>query len=84
MKLSTDARRAMMEEIHAAVGEADDKFLNAIWSRQDGYGETGYVPPQGFDWSGIRDSTDGAVVQMYSFITIHKEMTSGNRGKATA
>ena len=35
-----------------------------IWARQDAYGEPGYTPPQGYDWSGIRDSSDEAVEAM--------------------
>jgi hypothetical protein len=37
---------------------------NRIWSAQDGYGTPGFVPGQGYDWSGIRDSSVGAIAVM--------------------
>lgn len=37
----------------------------AIWSLQDGYGEPGYTPEQGWDWSGIRDSSTEAIEAMF-------------------
>jgi hypothetical protein len=36
-------------------GSAED--MRTLWELSDGYGPTGFVPPQGFDWSGIRDSS---------------------------
>jgi hypothetical protein len=36
----------------------------AIWDLSDGYGEPGYIPEQGYDWSGIRDSTPEAISAM--------------------
>ena len=36
-----------------------------IYSLQDGYGEPGFIPEQGYDWSGVRDSTPKAVQEMY-------------------
>lgn len=30
------------------------------WEHQDGYGFIGYTPVQGWDWSGIRDSSPAA------------------------
>lgn len=35
-----------------------------IWSHTDAYGEKGYIPPQGYDWSGIRDSSQNAKQNM--------------------
>lgn len=35
-----------------------------IWALQDGYGCAGFTPVQGWDWSGIRDSTEGARKRM--------------------
>jgi hypothetical protein len=35
---------------------------------QDGYGISGYTPPQGEDWSGIRDSSESAVRAMYEIV----------------
>lgn len=36
-----------------------------IWRLQDGYGEPGFIPCQGWDWSGIRDSSPEAIQAMY-------------------
>jgi hypothetical protein len=61
--------RANIELLH--ISEALDRFPNElggydgpIWRLQDGYGEAGYVPPQGWDWSGIRDSSALAIQAM--------------------
>jgi hypothetical protein len=56
----------MMKAIHAAWNRrpSDRVLLNRIWSLSDGYGEPGSVPAQGWDWSGIRDSTPAAVERM--------------------
>jgi len=40
--------------------------LTRIWALQDGYGEPGFWPAQGYDWSGIRDSTDAAKNRMFA------------------
>jgi hypothetical protein len=49
--------------IDAALDHSEDAF-NRIWDMQDGYGEPGYTPTQGYDWSGIRDSTVATRDQM--------------------
>ena len=59
---------AMMQAIYGAwyqplSGEPDRR--PAIWAASDGYGEPGLVPGQGYDWSGIRDSSIEAVEAMY-------------------
>lgn len=48
-----------------------DRWMNGtteemltIWELSDGYGIPGYVPPQGHDWSGIRDSSPAAMMRM--------------------
>ncbi len=67
-------------ENHVDVGFAlrfiHDKWFNGtsaeralIWLMQDGYGVPGYTPPQGYDWSGIRDSTDATIIAMYRALT---------------
>lgn len=38
---------------------------DAVYDLSDGYGLPGYVPPQGHDWSGVRDSSDEALEAMY-------------------
>lgn len=45
--------------------------LLEIWDHSDGYGEPGYVPAQGYDWSGIRDSSPEAIDAMYEVIERH-------------
>lgn len=37
-----------------------DKLYKLVYSKSDGYGIEGYIPPQGYDWSGIRDSSENA------------------------
>lgn len=63
-----DKHAAMMREIHAVWqdGPADMVFL--LFSMQDGYGEAGYVPEQGFDWSGVRDSSIEAIEAMWKAV----------------
>ena len=63
--MGVDGRVLMMKEIHAAWNGSDDKLGAVLWGLQDGYGTAGYTPPQGFDWSGIRDSSPAAVKAMY-------------------
>lgn len=64
-----DKHAEMMREIHAAFYGADDRLAENIWSRSDGYGEPGYVPCQGYDWSGIRDSSCDAIEAMHAVVT---------------
>ena len=40
------------------------EIRRAVWARQDGYGQAGYTPAQGWDWSGIRDSSQEACAEM--------------------
>ena len=40
------------------------ELLDETWKLQDGYGIAGHTPPQGWDWSGIRDSSDAAALKM--------------------
>lgn len=39
-------------------------LMGVTWSIQDGYGVPGFTPCQGWDWSGIRDSSDEAKKEM--------------------
>ena len=41
-----------------------DIIVEETWNLQDGYGEQGFMPTQGWDWSGIRDSSDEAIINM--------------------
>lgn len=63
-----DNRRWMMEIIYKAWRESEDnEFMGELYALSDGYGDAGYIPEQGYDWSGIRDSSDQAVCAMYQF-----------------
>lgn len=52
------------------IREALDRFPQyldgPIWDLQDGYGEAGFTPVQGWDWSGIRDSSEEAKDAMFA------------------
>ncbi len=63
------AVRPMMTVIHDRWNHGSDADRRIIWSLQDGYGEAGYTPPQGFDWSGIRDSSPEATTAMFEALT---------------
>lgn len=60
----------MVEEIAAVWQDphTPNALLELIYDEQDGYGIVGYIPSQGYDWSGIRDSTPEAVRRMYALI----------------
>jgi hypothetical protein len=45
-----------------------DALSERLWSLQGGYGIPGFMPAQGYDWSGIRDSSDEAIKAMYAAI----------------
>jgi hypothetical protein len=51
-----------------------------IWRIQDGYGEPGLTPPQGIDWSGIRDSSHAAIEAMYRVAVGHMKKIGYYRG----
>lgn len=61
-------RRMMMEAIRAAYYGGNRAVVGAIWELQDGYGVAGATPEQGWDWSGIRDSSPAAVFEMFEFV----------------
>ena len=59
---------AMMGEIHEVWRHGPDEAAEVIWSMQDGYGEPGLMPVQGYDWSGIRDSSLETIDAIYEAI----------------
>lgn len=61
IKFSASWRLFVIDEAQTRSDEA----ANLIWSEQDGYGCPGYTPVQGYDWSGIRDSSEEAKEAMY-------------------
>lgn len=56
---------AMVAVLHTLYFEGGDEMAETIYALSDGYGIVGYVPPQGYDWSGIRDSSTEAVEAMF-------------------
>jgi hypothetical protein len=42
----------------------DDALWEKCWPYTDAYGPEGYMPPQGYDWSGFRDSSPAAIKRM--------------------
>ncbi len=61
-------QRPLMVDIHEAIfGHGPDRSRAAevAWSLQDGYGVIGMDVPQGWDWSGIRDSSPAAIKRIH-------------------
>lgn len=58
----------MLAEIYEVWHSGSEAAGRIIWSMQDGYGEPGYMPEQGYDWSGIRDSTPHAVREIWKAV----------------
>lgn len=69
-------RREMMEAIRQAWTNGPEEQSLAIWAKSDGYGIEGFVPPQGYDWSGIRDSSRAAIRTMYAVVESFKAKAS--------
>lgn len=55
----------MLDVIWRRWNDATEEVAELIWSLQDGYGEPGAMPAQGYDWSGIRDSSPEAITAIY-------------------
>lgn len=49
----------------------DDTASGIAWDLQDGYGVAGYTPAQGWDWSGIRDSSPATVRDIAVALGLH-------------
>lgn len=59
----------LLPAIRDAYYSTEDPTLGeAIYDLSDVYGEVGFVPSQGYDWSGIRDSSPAAVGRMWQRI----------------
>lgn len=48
-----------------------------IWRLSNGYGQNGHIPAQGYDWSGIRDSSDEAIWKMVDVALIMMGVKEG-------
>lgn len=51
-------------KIRTAMDEGGAALHAQIWALTDAYGEQGMIPPQGYDWSGVRDSSEQAIKAM--------------------
>lgn len=60
---------AMLVRIRRAWDSAPADLVLVLWELQDGYGEPGYVPEQGHDWSGVRDSSLEAIEAMHAAVS---------------
>ena len=75
--ITTDERLVMVRAIHAywfADCPRDQEWkkneiMKGIYAFNDAYGVVGRVPAQGYDWSGIRDSSDDAVRLMFAYLS---------------
>lgn len=59
---------AMMKVIRTASDFGSEAINRKLWELQDGYGDEGFTPIQGWDWSGIRDSSVDAIEAMYAAV----------------
>lgn len=50
--------------------ESNSGLWKQCWKFTDAYGPLGYMPPQGYDWSGFRDSSDQAIRNMADYLGI--------------
>lgn len=62
-----------MPAIHAAVFGTDNEAFEVISTLSDGYGPNWYIEgalddAQGWDWSGIRDSSPAAIGRMAAYL----------------
>ncbi len=64
-----------MGAIHDRYFNGDKLTRHMIWSLQDGYGTEGFVPSQGYDWSGVRDSSPAAIYRIAEILGLTKEGT---------
>ncbi len=56
-------------DVRACLGAELKRTIDSVvWKLQDGYGAPGYTPAQGWDWSGIRDSSREAKVAIIAAV----------------
>lgn len=58
-------RKTVLQRIHG-----DSKAWTRCWRFTDAYGVDGFMPSQGYDWSGFRDSTYTAICKMADALRI--------------
>lgn len=64
------AARLLLPAIYDAWHAGDAQLRSTLWALQDGYGTAGLTPEQGYDWSGIRDSSPAAILRMAQAIAV--------------
>lgn len=60
------AASLLLPALHAVYFGDDADAFDLLWSMQDGYGDAGDMPEQGFDWSGVRDSDPATIGAMHA------------------
>jgi len=65
----------LMREIRDRAWDGGERF-DEVWACTDAYGEPGTIPHQGYDWSGIRDSSPGALRDMAEVLGIPAPTTA--------
>jgi hypothetical protein len=71
---TTPERRDLRVRVLKRIRDDDDAWVRC-WPFTDAYGEEGTVPPQGYDWSGFRDSSYEAILAMAVKLGMDKETT---------
>lgn len=64
----------LMKALYDAYFSKDKAKRALIYALADGYGAPGTVPPQGYDWSGVRDSTPAARRRMAAALAAYEAM----------
>ena len=62
------ACKYMRGDVQLKPAKRREKLNDEVWDLQDGYGQPGHTPEQGWDWSGIRDSSPEAKVAMIKVV----------------
>lgn len=69
----TDAKRGLRTLVLNAI-YGDSKLWVRLWKYTDAYGEPGYMPAQGYDWSGFRDSSYAAIRRMATALGVPRDV----------
>lgn len=64
------AVRPLLRKLHMVYMSGNARMVADIYALNDAYGPVGTVPPQGYDWSGIRDSSPAAIRAMVQAVTV--------------
>lgn len=48
-----------------------NQVYSYAWTYTDAYGGKGYIPPQGYDWSGFRDSSANSTKEVANAIRVN-------------